>query len=462
MIGPVLAVIKNEARRIWCFRRLVVAVTVLTWCGAAVLIRLMPDTYDAWGQIYVAPQTPLVNAAEGVSLVGNGYGSPYVALTTLLNDDSLEKIVKRIDPDAARKGRVELAMAVADLRSKIRRAPDPGEGFIELHVADTDPVRARDIVRLLMDQFIQTNIGRSQRDLHRAGAFLDEQIAAYDSMLKGSQEKIAAFRASHPQVTAIALQQREPVFATTQVDAPSFQSGGVEPIAALQPPPPTPAEARVAELQTRIATLLIGYTEKHPDVVAARRELADAIAARDAERASAAATPAAPTPAPAARPALVFRRAVRPAAPPPLPPDVAATWVDLQKTDEVLRTNYQQLLAKRAATRMSQAVYQDDEAGKYQIVREPVVPQIPAGPNRMLYLALAAVAAVGSGVGAGYLRAAFAGILVSRQELEDAFQLPVIGTVSWESAWHEPRTPQTRMGRMAARLPPWLQPRRVS
>src|SRR4051812_26183245 len=48
--------------------------------------------------------------------------------------------------------------------------------------------------------------------------------------------------------------------------------------------------------------------------------------------------------------------------PPKLPPDVAAAWVDLQKSDELLRTTYQQLLAKQAATRMSQAVYQDDQA----------------------------------------------------------------------------------------------------
>jgi hypothetical protein len=28
------------------------------------------------------------------------------------------------------------------------------------------------------------------------------------------------------------------------------------------------------------------------------------------------------------------------------------------------------------------------------------------------------------------------GIFVSPRELEEAFQLPVVGTVSWEPAWH--------------------------
>ncbi|HKP79290.1 MAG TPA: hypothetical protein VJU34_09225, partial [Phenylobacterium sp.] len=126
--------------------------------------------------------------------------------------------------------------------------------------------------------------------------------------------------------------------------------------------------------------------------------------------------------------------APRPAA--ALPPDVAAAWADIQKTDEVLRTNYQQLLVKQAATRMSKQLYREDEAGKYQIIREPTVPVIPIGPNRPLYFALAGVFAIAVGVGAGYLRAAMKGVLVSRQELEATFQLPVIATVSWEPAWH--------------------------
>ena len=104
---------------------------------------------------------------------GNGYGNPNVVLTTLLNDDNLEKIVKRIDPAAASKGKAALAISVAQLRGKIQRAPDPADGFIELHVIDTDPQRARDVVRMLMEQFIATNNDRSQRDLNRAGAFLD-------------------------------------------------------------------------------------------------------------------------------------------------------------------------------------------------------------------------------------------------------------------------------------------------
>ena len=207
--------------------------------------------------------------------------------------------------------------------------------------------------------------------------------------------------------------------------------------------------------------MLTGYTEKHPDVIATRRQIAEAQAARDEERIAAASAP----PVVRARPARTVSapRGPRAFAPPPsLAPDVAASWVDLQKADELVRANYQQLLAKRAATQMSQAVYQGDEAGKYQIVREPVVPVIPTGPNRPLYFLLAVVASIGAGLAAGYLRAATKGILVSRQELEDALQLPVIGTVSWEPAWHTARGKKTWRERLNPREFRFPNPRRAS
>jgi uncharacterized protein involved in exopolysaccharide biosynthesis len=473
MLGPLITLVRNEARRIWCFRWLVAATTVLLWCAAIAYIRDLPSIYDAWGQIYVAQQTPLSAAAEGVSLVGNGYGSPHVVQTTLLNDDNLEKIVRRIDPQAASMGGAALAGAVNQLRGKIRRAPDPGDGFIELHVTDTDPVRARDVVRLLMEQFISSNVGRSQRDLGRAGDFLDEQITSYGSMLEDSLANIAAFRRSHPEVAFIALPfgrtgvgQSAGYAETAPAGGP--RSFGAEPTPASAPQivasRPSPADQRVAELEAKLASLRTTYTERYPDVVATRRQLDDAMAARDGEpsvAASADGSQPAVSPRPRAPRAGRGRSAPRVrAAPPPPAPDVVAAWTDLQKADELLRANYQQLLVKKAATQMSQAVYRGDEAGKYQIVRQPTVPVIPAGPNRPLYLGVAGLLSIGAGVAAGFVRGAMKGILVSRQELEETFQLPVIGTVSWEPAWHTARPPQGWLARGFWALPRWPRTRR--
>lgn len=420
MLDPLFTLIKNETRRIWCYRWLVAATTVALWGGATTYVLLLPNVYDAWGQIYVSDQTPLAATAEGMSLVGENYGSPYVVQKTLLNDDNLQKVVRQMEPAAASTGKAALEVAVSELRKKIYFARDPGENFVELHVTDTDPVHARDLVRLLLNQFISRNLGRAQADLGRADQFLDGQIAAHSTMVAASQARLAAFRQSHPAVTA------PPVAASDNV----FSDAGQAP-ASLASAAPTPRSAeaarRVSELESRLAVLRGAYTERYPDVVATRRQLADAIAARNREdRAASRSGPA------------VAAGAMRPrrrAMPTPVAPAVAAEWSELQRSDEVLRNTYQQLLAKRAATQMSQAVYGADGAGKYQVTRAPAVPAIPTGPNRPLYLALAGLLSISGGLGAGWLRAATTSIFVSRQELEQALELPVIGTVSWEPAW---------------------------
>jgi hypothetical protein len=119
-----------------------------------------------------------------------------------------------------------------------------------------------------------------------------------------------------------------------------------------------------------------------------------------------------------------------------LPPQVAAQEADLKRNDDMLRNSYQELLSRREAAKMSLAVYGANNAGKFQVTNQPTIPAAPSGPNRMLFLALALAAAIAGGVGAAFLRGAITGVFVAPRELEEAFQLPVIGTISWEQTWH--------------------------
>ena len=85
---------------------------------------------------------------------------------------------------------------------------------------------------------------------------------------------------------------------------------------------------------------------------------------------------------------------------------------------------------------MSLAVYGANNKAKYQITNQPTLPAFPTGPNRPLYLIGVVLAAIAGGIGAAYLRGAITGVFVAPRELEEAFQLPVIGTISWEETWH--------------------------
>lgn len=418
MIGVILTLIQDEARRIWCYRWLALLTSAVLFIASAAYILHLPSAYEAWGQLYVSKQTPLAAAANGVSLLGDSNSGADMVQKTLLNDETLEVLLLKTDPEAARLDRTARAAAVARLRSRIRVTPDTGDGFLEFHVIDSDPARASRTASLLLQQFIARNVSRSRAELLRAESFLNDQIAAHEGQLAAAQARLSALQRR-------AAPARGAVFQVAAAPAPAPTPGA---------PKVYPGAERVAALETRLATLRGLYTEDYPDVVSTRRQLSEARTALAAERASEGASAGAAPALAAPRPTPTRVRTLRPHAI-ELPAAPTAERADAERTAEVLRLNYQQLIAKREAAGIALAVYGGDGAGRFQITRQPRIPTTPTGPKRGLFLALAGLMALLGGVAAAYLRGAIRGILVSPRELELVCQLPVVGTVSWEPAW---------------------------
>jgi polysaccharide chain length determinant protein (PEP-CTERM system associated) len=426
MVGTVLSLLYDELVRIWCYRWTAIATAaVLLVLGAAFVLR-MPNVYDSWAQIYVNKQTPLAAAAQNVSL-GDGNGT-YVVQKTLLNDQSLRKVVEKINPafagltPAAREGQI------ISLRNRIEISPDQGDGFTEIHYKATDPNQAHRVVQLLLNQFVDANQDRAQHDLGQADVFLDAQIEVYKRKLAESGQKLAAFR------------QRYGRTSDTTTTGPVDDSGAAADVetaraaysAALARDGASPQQSQIAALQERIASLRLQYTDQYPDLVAARQQLAQLQQSGSAGQVG-------------ESPAVVTTRAQLANAQarlrksrfrPELPPELASQEAELKRTDDVLRTSYQELASRREAAKMSLAVYGANSSAKYQITNQPTMPSFPSGPNRPLYLTLTILVAIAGGVGAAYLRGAITGVFVAPRELEEAFQLPVIGTISWEKTWH--------------------------
>ncbi|HLI67249.1 MAG TPA: Wzz/FepE/Etk N-terminal domain-containing protein [Caulobacteraceae bacterium] len=433
MITQLLNLIYDEGQRLWYYRWTFVMAATVVLCGAALYVLQLPDVYDAWAQVLVNKDTTLAAATQGVALAHPDDGNAVVVQKTLLSDQNLTPVIRQLDPAAATMNDAAMARAVARLKSRIHITSDGDDGFIEFHYADTDPVHARNVVRAVLNAFISGSVDRNKKALDDTATFLDQQIASYQTMLSDSQSKLTDFRKQHPGVSLLPNAAPLPLdtgdMGTTTITAPAAAR------AVAAPPAATASSERVAQLQAQIANLRTQYTDNYPDVVTARRQLEIAQAERSRELANA--------PAPTIASGPTQRRVVRVRRGPgfvAIAPDIQAQWQDLQRNDEVLHLNYEQLVARREATRMSLAMYSADGSNKYQVTRTPVVPPSPIGPNRGLYLVLGFLAAGAAGLGAAYLRGAMNGVFVSPRELEEAFRLPVIGTVSWEPAWDNGET----------------------
>ncbi len=429
-----------EARKVWYFRWLALAVASAIFVAMSIMTFGIPNSYPSWGQVYVSRVSPLSVITEDVSLSEDKYGNPMLIEKTVLNDQNLLRVLKSLNRNFNTDDPRKVEGAIGALRGRISIKARDEDGFIEFHVKDGDPVRAQRTAKILIDQYISDNLKLSRSDLVQAGAFLDKQIVVYRQLMLDSQSKVATFRRQYPRVVAIATQSVG-AGGGGSVSTVAVRS---DTVAAPVPVDTSAIDGAIADEERRVASLLTQYTEKYPDVVAARSQIAALKAQRAALR-SAAPVVAASTGA-ATGPQIVRRQVARPtvrarsvyaAAPAEVAaPDLTSQWAGLRRESDLIADNYQKLIQRREATKMSLAVYGSDAPGKFQITRAPTVPLVPTGPNRGLFLAASMVAAIGGGLAAAYLRAAISGIFVAPRELEVAFHLPVVGTVSWEPAWH--------------------------
>lgn len=429
MAGSIINLLYEEAQRIWRYRWLVVAVALALFTTAAAYIMRLPNVYEAGAQILVNKQTTVSTAASDVSLVGSEFGSPYVVQQTILNDNNLRGILLKINPAAATKR--DISGELTSLRNRIKIDGNGQDGFFYIGYSAPDPVQAYTVVQLVLDQFINSNVSRSTEEIARAATFLDRQIADYSAKLAASNRTMLDFRRKHPEVVNAGspgmTSDAAAEVASARAAYESALSGGSRRAE-------NPMEGQISAARARLAQLKLQYTDRYPDVVSAQRELDALIAAN-------AATPAAPA---VSDSALVDRarsrlasaqERLRRAEQGPAASALDAEWADLKKSNELLRNNYEQMLSRREAARMSQAIYSDKNSGKYQVTSPPEMPIRPSGPDRKLFLIMAAAVALGGGIAAAYLLGAINGIFVAPRELEEAFGLPVAGTVSLERTW---------------------------
>ena len=427
MVGAVLSLVYDELVRIWCYRWTAILTGAILFALGAAYVMRMPNVYDSWAQIYIAKQNPLTQAASNVSLVGNEYGSSYVVQKTILNDQNLRKVAEQLNPTLNRLTPAQQESQINALRNHIQIDQDQGDGFVEFHYKAAEPQRAFRVVQLLVNLFLEANDDRAQRDLNQADLFLDTQIAVYQRKLAESQQKLAEFHQRYGQA-APAADSAEEAEAMADVAAARATLN----TAMARDGAAAPEQDQIVQLEAKIAALRLQYTDQYPDVIAAKQQLA--LLKQAQPQAKVGDSPAVVT----ARADLANAQArLRKARfRPELAPQIAGQEADLKRTDDVLRASYQELLSRREATKMSLAVYGANNKAKYQITNQPQIPAFPSGPNRPLYLMAVVFAAIAGGIGAAYLRGAITGVFVAPRELEEAFQLPVIGTISWEETWH--------------------------
>jgi polysaccharide chain length determinant protein (PEP-CTERM system associated) len=489
-MSPLLEQVWDEVRGSWRYRWLALAVAAVIAPLGWVVVFALPDRYEATTSVFVDKRTALEPALQGQIVEQDVDAQLNFVRQSLLAGPQLLRIARETgmlpegsDPRRQDQLLANLSKRVAiDVRSASGRDEDRNSAGSIYTVVYQDRNRARSlrVAKMLLDMLVNETLGGKRAGSQNAQQFLEAQIADYEKRLRTAEDRLAAFKSRHMGLmpteqggyfaqlqkesesvaevkTKLAEAESRRVALTRQLHGDEVVAAGV-PQAAV--PGITGAAAgtdtlsRIAEAQQHLDELLLKYTDKHPDVIAARQTLEELKQRRAAEVESLRRGDASAVAASRASSNPVYqsiqlalnqvdvdiadlnvelqqheskvaelRRYLDTA------PQVEAEYAQLNRDYDVNKAQYTALLGDLQKARLGE---QADTAGsvRFEIVQPPTAGFRPVWPPRLMLLAEVLLAALAAGAGLAYGLHHLQPVVSSAGALGQLSGIPVLGIVS--------------------------------
>lgn len=444
-------------------------VCVLGW----LLVYSIPDYYQARARVYVDSQSMLKPLLQGLTVNTDVMNTATIMTRALLSRPNLENVVDETGLRHRVKDERQLEYLLAELNKKIEIIEDEQRAdLLWIMYTDTDPRLAKDVVDTLLVGFVERTLGMNQEDSGVAQRFLDEQIKEYEVRLEEAEGRLKEFKrqnvgkmpsdnidyyqrlqAANDELDQARLKLREVANRVRQLQS---QVAGEEPVfgfatSTRETPESRAIEKRLNKLKQEQDTLLLRFTEEHPDLVAVRRTIAELeakkeeLAQKQLEFGSTVRAEENPVyqqmkialgQAQAEAAALRVRVAERKRQVDYLGervdtlPRVEAELKKLNRDYDVIRKNYEELLSRRESANLSLKAEQTSDDLQFKIIDPPRVPLTPAGPNRLLFISVMLLFGVGAGVAMAFFWSQVNPGFYSSSTLGTAAGRPVLGSVS--------------------------------
>jgi len=456
--------ISQIALAIWLRRWVALGIAWLVAILGAVWISFMADRYEATAKVYVDTQTVLKPLMNGLAFQPDIEQQVSMLAKTLISRPNVERIADALDIGYHAKRDRE----VDRLMKEIKIAP-ASSNLYAVSYRDVDPKRAQKVVQSLVDLFVNAGVGDNRKDSEDARRFIDEQIHTYEFKLSESENRLKEFKLQNFGLVgsgkddyfarasalsdAVAKVRMDLSAAENSRDALRRELSTEEPQlpADTSQPSAVPSESavRLDAMKRQLDDLLRRYTDEHPDVVAARRSIAQMEKQRQAELSASkgSARGAATSPvyqkirislaeAEANVASLRTQMSVQQSrldeirAKAGKMPETEAQLAQLNRDYEVLKRNYEQLVARRESAFLGVKLDQSSQMADFRMVEPPRVGRTPVAPGRQMLAVLSLPLAILIGL------AAVGGFNQLRPTLHGADDLmgvsgrPVIGSLS--------------------------------
>jgi len=488
-MNPVIEQLNDEIRSTWRFRwqafGLATVIAILGWT----IVFALPDQYEATARVFVDTRTALKPVLQSLALEQNVTGQLNYVRQSLLAGPQLQRIAEQsgvlppggVDPVQQEKLLKRLGESVLLTVRGAGTGDDnsaPGGTVYDVTYRDTNRSRALHVVSTLVTTFVDETLGGKRAASENAQKFLETQLHDYEQRLKQAEARLADFKekniglmpteqggyfaqlqteldAVRKSETDLAIAESRRAELAKQLRGEAAVNSTAAPVAATANGKAAgDSVSRIREAQAKLDELLLQYTDKHPDVIAARAALDELQRRREAELASlregdpvaiaasgAAANPVYQSIQVALNQADVDLASIRgqlgqhQAKVAELQrrlgtaPKVEADFAQLNRDYDVNKAQYTALLASFERASLGEKA---DSAGsvRFEIVQPPTVGATPVAPLRGLLLAGVLVAALGAGGALAFWQHRLRPVVSSLLSLSGVITVPILGVVT--------------------------------
>lgn len=453
----------------------------------------MPNQYQSTGKLYIDTQSLLRPLLRGLAIQTNVEQQVRLMVKTLLTRPNVIKIINIADLDLYVEGDQAMNGLIKSLQGKIKITKTGRENLYDISVHHTDPEIAQRIVQATLTVFVENTLGEGREESDSAKKFIDKQIKEYEKRLVKAERKLTEFKqtnyemlssgqgyysqmkSAQSQLEQAKLELKEAIENKIALEEElediedDIESYDLIPSPTSGPAIASSYDARIVTLEADIDNYLISYTEKHPDVISAKRLLERLTAKRSSEIAAYKSSKKSNedvisadvgnnpvyqqlkislSQASAVVQTLNVRIIEYEARYEKMKklvntvPEIDAKLVALNRDYNVTKDQYNKFLQKRESASISRSVDQTTDSVQFRIIEQPRVIDKPVGPKRILFSSLVLLVSLGAGMGVSFLLSQLKPVFNSVHAISQVTSYPVLGTVS---AISSPAQKQRRM-----------------
>lgn len=462
----------------WQYRWYAMAMAWMIILAGWVIVSRTPDKYTAEALIHADTTTILKPLLKGLVLEEDGASQQLNLMTQLLTSrPNLEQVAYKVGFDRQVQLPEQWEIILYRLKNNISIVGSKTNfnvsnlDLYNISYLDKNPELAKQVVKALIDTFMEQTVERTRQDGEAARQFLEQQIEAYEKKLTVAENRLREFKRQHIDVLP---EKEQDYFARLQelqseseniklqiIETESQRNTLQQQLAAIPigqravstegSPLLTPTESRLLKLQERLDDMLLNYTETHPDVIATKKSISELEKKRKVELKEMLSNNPASSTAVAnpeykqlrlrlgefvrklaalrARQDEYDRRIQQLQQQRETLPIVETELQRLNRDYEINKERYNNLVERRASVKMSEAIQQADEEVKFEIVEMPRVLMWKTWRKRIILLTGVLIAGLGGGLMLAFALSKIHPAIYSRYTLSEATGFPIFGAI---------------------------------